>query len=79
MVVRYFNGLGLMERFVMNIMNNNFTYVISRKYINFLKLIVLYACFNVQQHKEKANKDFPNIKFDKKKKTSCLNVRNLPT
>lgn len=24
MVVRYFNGLGLMERFVMNIMNNNF-------------------------------------------------------
>lgn len=51
----------------------------SRKYINFLKLIVSYACFNVQQHKEKANKDFPNIKFDKKKKTSCLNVRNLPT
>lgn len=58
MVIRYFNGLGLMERFVMNIMNNNFTYVMSRKYINFLKLIVLYACFNVQQHKEKTNKDF---------------------
>lgn len=30
----------------------------SRKYINFLKLIVSYACFNVQQHKEKTNKDF---------------------
>lgn len=64
MVVRYFNGLGLMERFVMNIMNNNFTYVMSRKYINFLKLIVhvLYACFNVQQHKEKTNKDFSKHK-----------------
>lgn len=62
MVVRYFNGLGLMERFVMNIMNNNFTYVMSRKYINFLKLIVLYACFNVQQHKENTNKDFSKHK-----------------
>lgn len=47
MVVRYFNGLGLMERFVMNIMNNNFIYVMLRKYVNFLKLIVLYVCFNV--------------------------------